>query len=134
MITCCIRYTLDPHAIEAFEQYARTWPPIIARCGGRLIDYFLPKVGANNFALALIEVDSLAAYEDYRARLRADPQARENFAHAQRTRCILVEERDFLRRSYRFFARSTASRMSWCASARSPQRAIFTHLPSSRSL
>ena len=99
MITCCIRYTLDPHAIEAFEQYARTWPPIIARCGGRLIDYFLPKEGANNFALALIEFDSLAAYEAYRARLRADAEARENFAHAQRTRCILVEERDFLRRA-----------------------------------
>jgi hypothetical protein len=99
MITCCIRYTLDPHAIGAFEQYARTWPPIIARCGGRLIDYFLPKEGANNFALALIEFDGLAAYEEYRARLRADPQARENFAHAQKTRCILVEERDFMRRA-----------------------------------
>jgi NIPSNAP protein len=43
MITCCIRYTLDPHQIADFERYATTWPPIIARCGGALVGYFLPK-------------------------------------------------------------------------------------------
>jgi hypothetical protein len=30
MITCVIQYTLDPHAIEDFEKYAATWPPVIA--------------------------------------------------------------------------------------------------------
>ena len=35
--------------------------------------YFLPKEGANNFALALIEFDSLAAYERYREALRLKP-------------------------------------------------------------
>ncbi|HET6610296.1 MAG TPA: NIPSNAP family protein, partial [Rhodopila sp.] len=85
MITCCIRYTLDPHRIEDFEEYARRWPPIIARCGGNLLGYFLPKEGANNFALALVEFESLAAYETYRERLRADPDARANFAHARDT-------------------------------------------------
>jgi len=98
MITCCIRYTLDPHRIEDFEEYARRWPPIIARCGGNLLGYFLPKEGANNFALALVEFESLAAYETYRERLRADPDARANFAHARDTRCVLVEDRQFMRR------------------------------------
>ena len=98
MITCCIRYTLDPHRISDFEEYARRWPPIIARCGGALLGYFLPKEGANNFALALVEFESLAAYEVYRERLAADADARANFAHARETRCILVEERSFLRR------------------------------------
>jgi hypothetical protein len=98
MITCCIRYTLDPQRIADFERYATTWPPIIARCGGALVGYFLPKEGPNNFALALIEFDSLAAYEHYREALRADPEARENFEHAMRTKCILVEDRCFLRR------------------------------------
>jgi hypothetical protein len=37
MITCCIRYTLDPHRIDDFERYATTWTPIIARCGGELL-------------------------------------------------------------------------------------------------
>ena len=90
MITCCIRYTLDPHRIADFERYATTWPPIIARCGGALVGYFLPKEGPNNFAVAMIEFDSLAAYERYREALRADPEARENFEHAMRTKCIQV--------------------------------------------
>jgi hypothetical protein len=45
MITCVIQYTLDPHAIEDFEKYAATWPPIITRCGGELNGYYLPKEG-----------------------------------------------------------------------------------------
>jgi hypothetical protein len=97
MITCCIRYTLDPHRLADFEEYAKRWPPIIRRCGGDLLGYWLPKEGANNFALALVNFDSLAAYEAYRAKLAADEEGRENFAHALRTRCILVEERQFLR-------------------------------------
>jgi NIPSNAP len=99
MITCCIRYTLDPHRVSDFEEYARRWPPIIARCGGELNGYFLPKEGANNFAIALIDFESLAAYEIYRAKLAADPDARANVAHAMQSRCILVEERSFLRRA-----------------------------------
>jgi hypothetical protein len=47
MITCVIQYTLDPHAIEDFEKYATTWPPIIARCGGKLTGYYLPEAQAN---------------------------------------------------------------------------------------
>jgi hypothetical protein len=98
MITCCIQYTLDPRQIGAFEAYATRWPPIIERCGGRLIGYYLPKEGANNFALALIDFDSLAEYERYRETLTRDPEARENFADAVRSGCILVESRSFLRR------------------------------------
>ena len=49
MITCVIQYTLDPHAIEDFEKYATTWPPIIKRCGGELTGYYLPKEGANDW-------------------------------------------------------------------------------------
>src|SRR5215472_2027721 len=80
MITCVIQYTLDPHAVEEFEKYATTWPPIIERCGGLLTGFYLPKEGANDFALALLDFDSLAAYEQYRARLAADPDAQANVA------------------------------------------------------
>lgn len=97
VITCCIQYTLDPHRIDDFERYATTWPPIIERCGGELIGYFLPKEGANDFALAMINFGSLAAYEEYRAQLAADPDAKANVAHARETRCILAERRSFLR-------------------------------------
>jgi NIPSNAP len=44
----------------------------------------------------LIAFDSLASYEAYRARLRSDPEARENFAMAQNKRLILREERTFV--------------------------------------
>jgi hypothetical protein len=98
MVTCWIHYTLDPHQLPAFEEYARRWPPLIERNGGRLVGYFLPKEGANDVALALIEFDSLADYEIYRQQLADDPDAQANFAHARDTRCILAERRSFLRR------------------------------------
>jgi hypothetical protein len=98
MITCCIQYTLDPHTLDAFEDYASRWPPIIERCGGSLVGYYMPKEGANNFALALIEFASLAEYEAYRRKLAVDPDAQRNVADARAARCILVENRSFLRR------------------------------------
>ena len=57
----------------------------------------MPKEGTNNIALAMISFESLAAYEAYRERLRGDAEGAANFAFAQETRCILVEERTFLR-------------------------------------
>ena len=99
MITCCIQYTIDPRQIGAFEDYATRWPPIIERCGGMLVGYYLPKEGANNYALALIDFNSLADYEAYRRRLLDDPDARQNVADAMHTGCILVETRSFLRRA-----------------------------------
>jgi len=97
-ITCCIQYTLDPRKLASFEEYATRWPPIIERCGGDLVGYYVPKEGANNFALALINFPSLADYEDYRRRLAADTEAQHNFAEGNESGCILVESRSFLRR------------------------------------
>lgn len=95
-ITCFIRYEIDPHQREAFRAYAEEWGRIIPRCGGDLIGYFLPHEGTNNIAFGLIAFESLAAYEIYRARIRADHQGRANFAFAQEKRFILREERTFL--------------------------------------
>jgi hypothetical protein len=95
-ITCFIRYDIDPFQRDAFEEYAKAWGRIIPRCGGRLVGYFLPHEGTNNIAWGLISFDSLAAYEAYRTRLKADPEGRENFAMAQSKRLILREERTFL--------------------------------------
>jgi NIPSNAP protein len=57
----------------------------------------MPHEGTNNIALALISFESLAAYEAYRARLRADEAGEENFRFAEEARFILSEERTFLR-------------------------------------
>ncbi|MGH7640115.1 MAG: NIPSNAP family protein [Candidatus Dormibacteria bacterium] len=97
MITCCIQYRIDPLRLAEFEDYASRWRPIIERCGGTLVDYYLPKEGATDFALALINFDSLASYEAYRARLAADPQAQRNIADVSTSRAIISESRSFLR-------------------------------------
>jgi hypothetical protein len=95
-ITCVIRYEIDPFQRDDFKKYAENWGRIIPRCGGHLVGYFLPYEGTNNIAWGLIAFDSLASYERYRARLKADPDARENFAMAQTKRLILREERNFV--------------------------------------
>lgn len=95
-VVCHIRYRIDPFQRDAFADYARAWLDIIPACGGRLIGYFLPHEGTNDTAHALIGFDSLAAYEAYRARLKADPAGRRNFEFAQTRRLILREERTFL--------------------------------------
>ena len=96
-VTCFIRYQIDPFQRDAFESYARQWLRIIPRCGGTLLGYFLPHEGTNDVAYGVISFDSLADYEAYRARLRADPEGRANFAFAEERRLILREERTFLR-------------------------------------
>ena len=99
-VTCCIRYQLDPFKRDAFEAYARNWSSIIPRCGGDLLGYFLPHEGTNDIAVALISFESLAAYEAYRARLKADSDGAANFRFAEEERFILREERTFLRPAF----------------------------------
>jgi len=96
MITCIIRYQIDPFQRDEFKTYAENWGRIIPRCGGHLVGYFLPHEGTNDVAWGLIGFDSLAAYETYRARLRSDSEALANFALAQSKRIILREERNFV--------------------------------------
>lgn len=96
MITCIIRYQIDPFQRDEFKTYAENWGRIIPRCGGHLIGYFLPHEGTNDVTWGLIAFDSLAAYEIYRARLRSDSEALDNFALVQSKRIILREERNFV--------------------------------------
>ncbi len=95
-ITCFIRYQIDPFQREAFHSYALAWSTIIPRLGGDLIGYFVPYQGTNDVGWALISFPSLADYEQYRGRLRTDPEAARNLTFAQEKRIILREERTFL--------------------------------------
>jgi NIPSNAP len=96
-ITVFIRYQIDPFKRDAFEAYARRWLDIIPRCGGDVVGYWMPHEGTNNIAYGLISFQSLAAYEAYRERLRADQEGVANFRAAEDERFILAEERAFLR-------------------------------------
>jgi hypothetical protein len=97
MITCFVRYVIDPYKLEAFEDYARLWIPIVNRMGGTHHGYFLPGEGVNNVSVALFSFSSLAAYEDYRIRMRSDPECVAAFERAKRDRSIMSYERTFMR-------------------------------------
>ena len=96
-ITVFIRYRLDPYKRDSFEAYAHRWLDIIPKCGGNVVGYWMPHEGTDNIAYGLISFASLADYEAYRARLRADPAGAVNFATAQQERFIVSEECTFLR-------------------------------------
>jgi hypothetical protein len=97
-VTVFIRYQLDPFKRTMFEEYSKNWLTIIPKCGGDLIGYWMPHEGTNNIAFALISFESLAAYESYRARLRADKEGKANFEFSVQNQFILAEERTFLRK------------------------------------
>lgn len=97
MITCYLRYAIDPYKIGDFEHYARMWIPLVTRFGGTHHGYFLPSEGASNMALALFSFPSLTAYDDYRQRSLADPDCQTAFKLAKETRCIVSYERSFFR-------------------------------------
>jgi len=96
MLTCLIRYEIDPFQRDAFKKYAESWGRIIPRCGGHLVGYFLPHEGTNDVAWGLIAFESLASYEKYRTRLKSDDEGRRNFDFAQAQKLILREERNFV--------------------------------------
>jgi hypothetical protein len=98
MITLCIRYTLDARKRDDFARYARGLKESIPRCGGDLVGYWLPTkfAGPTNFATAMINFASLAAYEQYRDRLGRDPESVEHLRLAEESGCILVGDRAFM--------------------------------------
>lgn len=96
-ISCFIRYEIDPFQKEAFVDYARNWGQAIPRCGADLIGYFAPHEGSATTAYGVYNIESLAAYEAYRARLAADPIGRENYTMAREKKFIRSEDRIFLK-------------------------------------
>ena len=97
MITCFIRYEIDPAKKDQFKKYAWNWGQVIPRCGADLIGYYAPHEGSSTVAYGVYNVASLADYEDYRFRLAADPAGQENFAFAKEERFLLREDRLFLK-------------------------------------
>jgi NIPSNAP protein len=97
MITCYLRYVIDPYKIDDFEAYAKMWIPLVNKYGGTHHGYFLPHEGDNNIAYALFSFPSLKDYEEYRAKITSDPECNAAFDHAEQTRCIHSYKRSFTR-------------------------------------
>ena len=97
MLTCFIRYHIDPTKKSQFETYARNWGEAIPRCGADLIGYYAPHEGSSTLAYGVYNVKSLADYEEYRQRLSNDRLGKENYEFAQKEKFLLREDRTFLK-------------------------------------
>lgn len=97
MVTCYLRYIIEPTKANDFEEYAKMWIPLVAKFGGQHHGYFLPSEGANNVALALFSFPSLAEYESYRIKSFKDEECIAAFKFAEEKSFIISYERSFFR-------------------------------------
>ena len=97
MLTCVIRYQIDPTKKQQFVQYSKNWNEAIPRCGAELIGYFTPHEGSTTLAYGMYNIASLAEYEQYRLRLSQDPLGKENYEYAQKEKIFVREDRTFLK-------------------------------------
>ncbi len=97
MITCYLRYVVDPFKLNEFEHYAKLWIPLVEKFEGKHNGYFLPHEGASNIAYALFTFPSLADYENYRAKAADDTECQAAMKYYEDTKCYLSYERSFMR-------------------------------------
>ncbi|WP_375229067.1 NIPSNAP family protein [Roseobacter sp. S98] len=97
MISCTVRYEIDPAKLADFEAYARFWVWKVPQLGGIHHGYHLPHEGPNDIAYCHFSFPSLAAYEDYRAKMWEDADCLRAYDFATRTACIRRYDRSFTR-------------------------------------
>jgi len=97
MITCYLRYEIDPLKVKEFEIYGRMWIPLVNKFGGTHHGYFLPHEGPDHIAIAMFSFPSLAAYEKYRADAAKDAECRKAIDYYLETKCYIKYERSFMR-------------------------------------
>ena len=112
MITCFLRYVIDPDKLAEFEQYARTWIGLIERFGGTHHGYFVPvetpasatfsfpgigEEGPKNVAIALFTFRRIEAYDAYREKVAQEPECHAATARYEATRSFTKYERTFIR-------------------------------------
>ncbi len=97
MVTCYLRYIVDPLKLAEFENYARMWIPLVEKLGGKHHGYFMPSEGTSNVALALFSFPSLAEYEIYRQKAAVDADCQAAMRYYRETQCFLSYERSFFR-------------------------------------
>lgn len=100
MMTLCIRYKFNPDKLANVARYFEDEQPVIERCAGRIVGYFLRTefAGATGEAIGLIGLPSLAAYKDYRKALADDPEHKENIARLEHSGAQVAMNRSFIRR------------------------------------
>jgi hypothetical protein len=112
LVTCFLRYVVDPDKLSDFEHYARVWMPLIEKYGGTHHGYFVsgnappsaafsfPGIGGagpDNVAIAMFSFPDVEAYEKYRRDVSNDPECLEVTRHFEKTRCFTKYERTFVK-------------------------------------
>lgn len=100
MITLCIRYKFNPDKIAGIQTYFENEQRVVEHSGGKIIGYFMPTdfAGPNDEAIGLIDIPSIAAYEEYRRRLADDPEHKANVASLANSGAAVSMVRSFIRR------------------------------------
>lgn len=97
MITCHLKYTINPYKVKEFKEYGQQWTSLVEKFGGKHHGYFLPHESANNIAIALFSFKSLSDYEKYRIESMDDLECKKAYDFAFKTQCIISYERTFLK-------------------------------------
>jgi len=100
VITLCIRYAFNADHLADFRAYVEAEQGVIERSGGKIVGYFLPTdfAGPTNEAIGLIDLPSLAAYEQYRHVLAEDPEHKRNIERLQQSGAAVAMNRSLIRR------------------------------------
>ena len=97
MISCTVRYEIDPDKLPEFEIYAKAWLHLVKKLGGTHHGYHMPHEGPNDIAYCHFSFPSLAAYETYRNAMHADAECQRAYDYAQSSKCIRRYDRSFTR-------------------------------------
>ena len=83
MITCYLRYVIDPYKVQGFEPYGRMWIPLVNRLGAQ--PHGCHMRAQTTSRMPLFRFPSLVAYEEYRKKILDDPECRAAFDRADNT-------------------------------------------------
>ncbi len=97
MVTCFLKYIIDPNRVTEFEHYGKLWIDLVNNMGGVHHGYLLPHEGPSNVGYASFSFPSLAAYEEYRLKIPGSKECREALDYAAETKCVISYERSFMR-------------------------------------
>lgn len=97
MITCFLKYVIDPYRIPEFEEYGKVWIDLVNKTGGVHHGYLLPYEGPNNIAFASFSFPSMADYEVYRKEFDTNPEFIRVMKDAFEKKFIVSYERSFMR-------------------------------------
>ena len=101
MLTLCIRYRFSPEKLAGVKAYFENEQRVIERSRGKIVGYFLPTdfAGPTDEAIGLIDLPSMAAYEQYRRVLADDAEHKANIARLEQSGAAVVMNRAFLLRA-----------------------------------